>query len=66
MEQRTVSPPSWSGFARRTDEFRQAPDTPIYDDVERQWIAQGREVPRPGPSWGGGDPLCAGDLFHRG
>ncbi|MFD6973930.1 hypothetical protein [Streptomyces sp. NPDC059979] len=66
MEQRTVSPPQWSGFARLTMEFRQASDTPIYDAVERQWLAQGLEVPRrPDPSWRRRNPVDIGDLFGR-
>ncbi|MFF4448340.1 hypothetical protein [Streptomyces sp. NPDC001502] len=66
MEQRTVSPPDWAGFTWLAKEIRQASDTPIYDAVERQWLAHGREVPRrPGPSWGGGRAVNPGDLFRR-
>ncbi|MFJ3174887.1 hypothetical protein ACIPJK_29405 [Streptomyces roseus] len=41
-------------------------DTPIYDAVERQWLAEGRDVPRrPGPTWGARTPVNVGDLFNR-
>ncbi|MFE5809497.1 hypothetical protein [Streptomyces sp. NPDC056491] len=66
MEQRTVSPPDRARFTRLTKEIRQASDTPVYDAVVRQWLAQGREVPRrPGPSWGGRHPVNPDDLFRR-
>lgn len=48
------------------EEFRQVSDAPIYDAVERQWLAEGREVPRrAGLGWGGRGPVNTGDLFHR-
>ncbi|MFD9523577.1 hypothetical protein [Streptomyces sp. NPDC059979] len=47
MEQRTVSPPQWAGFTWLAEEFRQASDTPIYDAVERQWLAQRQRSPPP-------------------
>ncbi|MBT2545795.1 hypothetical protein J7E99_35260 [Streptomyces sp. ISL-44] len=66
MEPKTVSPPERAGFARLTEEFWQVSDAPIYDAVERQWLAEGREVPRrPGLAWGGRLPVNVGDLFHR-
>ncbi|MCY0932310.1 hypothetical protein OTB20_40410 [Streptomyces sp. H27-H1] len=66
MEQKTVSPPERAGFARLAEEFRQGSDAPIYDAVERQWLAEGREVPRrPGQAWGGRRTVNTGDLFHR-
>ncbi|WP_329388467.1 hypothetical protein OG625_33555 [Streptomyces sp. NBC_01351] len=66
MDQETVSPPEWAGFAQPAEEFWQASDAPIYDAVERQWLAQGREVPRrPGLSAGGRRRMSAGDLFGR-
>lgn len=46
MEQKTVSPPEPARFAQLAEEFRQASDAPIYDGVEREWLAEGREVPR--------------------
>ncbi|WP_030723774.1 hypothetical protein [Streptomyces sp. NRRL F-2580] len=66
MEQKTVSPPERAGFARLAEEFWQGSDAPIYDAVERQWLTEGREVPRrPGLAWGGRRPVSAGDLFRR-
>ncbi|MET9468039.1 hypothetical protein ABZY44_25225 [Streptomyces sp. NPDC006544] len=66
MEQKTVSPPERAGFARLAEEFWQVSDAPIYDAVERQWLAEGREVPRrPGLASGARRPLNTGDLFHR-
>ncbi|MCY0931138.1 hypothetical protein OTB20_34135 [Streptomyces sp. H27-H1] len=66
MEQKTVSPPERAGFAQLAEEFWQVSDAPIYDAVESQWLAEGREVPRrPGLAWGGRLPVNAGDLFHR-
>ncbi|MGW0362524.1 hypothetical protein [Streptomyces sp. NPDC002990] len=66
MEQQTASPPERAGFARMAEEFRQVSDAPIYDAVERQWLAEGREVPRrAGLGWGGRGPVNTGDLFHR-
>ncbi|MGR4878040.1 hypothetical protein ACIPUC_01195 [Streptomyces sp. LARHCF249] len=66
MDQKTVSPPDWAGFAWLAHEFWQASDAPIYDAVERQWLALGREVPRrPGLSWSGRNPVNAEDLFRR-
>ncbi|MBT2446205.1 hypothetical protein J7F03_03690 [Streptomyces sp. ISL-43] len=66
MEQKTVPPPERAGFARLAEEFWQVSDAPIYDAVERQWLAEGREVPRrPGLTWGGRRPVNTGDLFHR-
>ncbi|KMO93446.1 hypothetical protein [Streptomyces roseus] len=66
MEQRIVLPPERAGFARLAEEFWQVSDTPIYDAVERQWLAEGRDVPRrPGPTRGARIPVNAGDLFNR-
>ncbi|WP_331732766.1 hypothetical protein OG592_42380 (plasmid) [Streptomyces avidinii] len=66
MEQQTVSPPQWTRFARPARELWPASQTPIYDAVERQWLALGREVPRrPGLPRGGLPPAAADDLFHR-
>ncbi|MFD3939737.1 hypothetical protein ACFWSF_32500 [Streptomyces sp. NPDC058611] len=66
MEQETVSPPQWTGFARLAGDFRQISDAPICDAVERQWLAEGREVPRrPGPSFAGVRPVNGDDLFRR-
>ncbi|MGW6979253.1 hypothetical protein ACWGE1_07380 [Streptomyces sp. NPDC054932] len=66
MEQKTVSPPQWTGFTRLAQELSQTSDAPIYDAVERQWLAQGREVPRrPGRTWNGRHPVHADDLFRR-
>lgn len=65
MEQKTVSPPERAGFALLAAEFWQGSDAPIYDAVERQWLADGREVPRrPGPAWSGRRTVNPGDLFH--
>lgn len=68
MEQRTVSPPEWPQFVRSFVVSGQASDAPIYDAVERQWLAQGREVPRkPGSSRNSTVPAVNGeDLFRRG
>ncbi|MFF5705651.1 hypothetical protein ACFY7H_24655 [Streptomyces sp. NPDC012794] len=67
MNQKTVSPPEWAGFAGLpTEEFWRASDAPIYEAVERQWLAQGREVPRrPGLPTAVRHPVDAGDLFRR-
>ncbi|MGW7456381.1 hypothetical protein [Streptomyces sp. NPDC054797] len=66
MEQKTVSPPERAGFARPTQESWQVADAPIYDAVERQWLAEGREVPRrQGLSWGSPCAVNAGDLLRR-
>ncbi|MGW0395919.1 hypothetical protein ACWDYJ_34665 [Streptomyces sp. NPDC003042] len=66
MEQKTVSPLERAGLARPAQEFWQVSDAPIYDAVERQWLAEGREVPRrPGLAWGGRRLMKAGDLFQR-
>ncbi|MFC9292978.1 hypothetical protein ACFTWH_06230 [Streptomyces sp. NPDC057011] len=66
MDQKTVSSPEWAGFARLAEEFWQASDAPIYDALERQWLAQGREVPRrPGLAWDGPRPARSDDLFRR-
>ncbi|MGW5401053.1 hypothetical protein [Streptomyces sp. NPDC003952] len=66
MEQKTVPPPDWAGFDRLAQELRQLSDAPIYDSVVRQWLAEGREVPRrPDLSCGGRPPMNPDDLFHR-
>ncbi|MEU8844441.1 hypothetical protein AB0D97_35985 [Streptomyces roseus] len=65
MEQKIVSPPERAGFARPAEEFWQVFDTPIYDAVERQWLAEGRDVPRRPGTRGDRRPVNAGDLFHR-
>ncbi|MFD3775795.1 hypothetical protein [Streptomyces sp. NPDC058612] len=45
---------------------RLASDTPVYDALERQWLAEGREVPRrPGPPFGGWHRMDADDMFSR-
>ncbi|MEU6895364.1 hypothetical protein ABZ934_27010 [Streptomyces sp. NPDC046557] len=63
---RTVSPPE-SVFGSLAMEWGQVSDVPIYDAVERQWLADGREVPRrPGSSRSGVRPAAeGGDLFLR-
>ncbi|WP_267882172.1 hypothetical protein [Streptomyces katrae] len=40
-------------------------DTPIYDAVEREWLAWGREVPRAPATWSARGPVITGDLFLR-
>ncbi|MGW0391838.1 hypothetical protein ACWDYJ_13290 [Streptomyces sp. NPDC003042] len=66
MEQKTVQPPDWAGFARLAEEFWQVSDAPIYDAVERQWLAEGREVPRRARlSFDGRHLMSADDLFGR-
>ncbi|MFI1280962.1 hypothetical protein ACH4U5_09400 [Streptomyces sp. NPDC020858] len=63
----TVSPPQWTRFVRPARELWQVSQTPVYDAVERQWLAEGREVPRrPGLPFGGRRPMTADDFFHRG
>ncbi|MFD9451849.1 hypothetical protein ACFWBC_01950 [Streptomyces sp. NPDC059985] len=66
MEQKPVSPPEWTGLARLAGEFWQVSDAPIYDAVEQQGLAEGREVPRrPGLSFGGLRPLDTAGMFRR-
>ncbi|MGR4880500.1 hypothetical protein ACIPUC_13825 [Streptomyces sp. LARHCF249] len=66
MEQKTVSPPDWTGFPPLAWTPRHISDAPIYDALERQWLAEGREVPRrPGMSTGGLHRRNTDDLFHR-
>ncbi|WP_168714139.1 hypothetical protein [Streptomyces sp. A1136] len=64
--EKTVSPPVWV-FGRLLMEWGQVSDVPIYDAVVRQWLAEGREVPRrPGSPWSGvRSAVDGGDLFLR-
>ncbi|MFJ6797316.1 hypothetical protein [Streptomyces sp. NPDC091268] len=65
MEQKTVSPPDWSGFPPPEWMPRKVCDAPIYEALEREWLAAGREVPRrPVPSTGR-HRITGGDLFQR-
>lgn len=73
MEQQNVSSPQWTRFAGPARELWQVSQTPVYDSVERQWLAEGREVPRrpglarrPGLPFGGLRPMTGDDLFRRG
>ncbi|GHB54995.1 hypothetical protein GCM10010347_26100 [Streptomyces cirratus] len=68
MEQRTVSPPEWPQLVRSLTESGQPSEAPIYDAVERQWLAQGRTVPRrpSRPRNSTVPPANDEDLFHRG
>ncbi|MFD3330050.1 hypothetical protein [Streptomyces sp. NPDC058701] len=64
MDQRTVTPQS--GLAELPAPRRPASESPIYDALERQWLREGREVPRQdGPPRGGRHRADAGDLFRR-
>ncbi|MEV8533197.1 hypothetical protein [Streptomyces sp. NPDC051211] len=43
-----------------------ASDTPVYDALERQWLAEGREVPRrAGLPFVGRHRMDTDDLFSR-
>ncbi|MFD3761308.1 hypothetical protein [Streptomyces sp. NPDC058622] len=64
MDQRTVTPQS--GLAEPPALRRPASESPIYDALERQWLREGREVPRrEGPARGGRHRGGAGDMFRR-
>lgn len=53
-----VSPLEWAP--------RKVSDTPVYDALERQWLAEGREVPRrPSLPPGGLHRMDTGVLFHH-
>ncbi|MFC6136567.1 MULTISPECIES: hypothetical protein [Streptomyces] len=66
MEQKTVSPPDWTGFPPLEWAPRKVSDTPVYDALERQWLAEGREVPRrPSLPPGGLHRMDTGVLFHH-
>lgn len=66
MEQQTVSPPDWADFPPMEWASRKVSDTPIHDALRRQWLAEGRAVPRrPGPPSGALHGMTTGDLFQR-
>ncbi|MFD3547300.1 hypothetical protein ACFWUW_17130 [Streptomyces sp. NPDC058655] len=65
MNQRTVTAPH-TGFAELAAAYWLASESPIYDAIERQWLQEGREVPRQeGLPRGGRHRSGDGDLFHR-
>ncbi|MFJ8388826.1 hypothetical protein ACIQ9Q_30720 [Streptomyces sp. NPDC094438] len=69
MEQTILAPPMPSGHVPSSAPYWPASDTPIYDAVERDWLAADREVPQrrrvvaPPGDWTWRD---IGDLFLRG
>ncbi|MGW7187859.1 hypothetical protein [Streptomyces sp. NPDC054838] len=66
MEQKTVSPPAWTGFPPPEWRLRHVSDVPIYAALEHQWLAEGREVPRcRGLASGSQHSMHTDDLFHR-
>ncbi|MEU4728838.1 hypothetical protein [Streptomyces sp. NPDC023588] len=66
MEQKTVSLPDWTEYPPPQWTPQKVSATPIYDALERQWLAEGREVPRrPAQSSGGLHRRTIGDLFLR-
>ncbi|MFD3682709.1 hypothetical protein [Streptomyces sp. NPDC058613] len=64
MEQKTVSPPQQRSAGLPVASWLTS-DTPVYDALERQWLADGRDVPRPSGLPFGGRPMDADDLFSR-